>query len=367
MADLTETAEAGCPAGKAEADRHGGDIYRHEVEVDFSVNVNPLGMPERVREALLCAVDHSGTYPEPGNHTLGRAIGHSKGVPEQWIVCGNGASELLMAVVHALRPRRTVIPVPSFYGYEHAVAAAGGETVFYPLREQRQFSYDSNLYEVLTPETELLFLANPNNPTGRLTDPGFLRELFAYCKRQKIRVVLDECFLELCGEEGRYSFLPNLGKFPNLMVLRAFTKTYAIPGVRLGYLACSDRAMTDCVRAQLPEWNLSLFAQRAGLAALGEQEYLARSVALIGRERKRLAEGVRGCGIQVYEGSACFLLLKSRLPLYQGLLQKGILIRDCANFRGLGESFYRIAVRGEADNQKLLREIWKCREQESGG
>lgn len=360
MADLTETAGAGCFAGKEGTDRHGGNIYRHGADVDFSVNVNPLGMPESVRAALLRAADDCGAYPEPGNGALGRAIGHSKGVPEQWIVCGNGASELLMAVVHALRPRRTVIPVPSFYGYEHAAAAAGGETVFYPLREQRQFQYDSNLYEVLTPETDLLFLANPNNPTGQLTDPGFLRELFVYCRGHHIRVVLDECFLELCREEGRYSFLPYLGEFPNLTVLRAFTKTYAIPGVRLGYLACSDKAMTESVKAQLPEWNLSVFAQRAGAAALGERDYLARSVALIGRERKRLAEGLSDCGIRIYEGSACFLLLKSGLPMYRSLLRRGILIRDCANFRGLGEGFYRIAVRGEADNQRLLREIVKC-------
>lgn len=363
MADLTEAVtEDGRHRIERTPDRHGGDVYGHRVEVDFSVNLNPLGMPGSVREALVSAAGDCGVYPEPGNRALGRAIGEALEVPEQCIVCGNGASELLMAVVHALRPRRTVIPVPSFYGYEHAAAAWGGEMVFHPLRKQGRFQYDAGIYEALTPGTDLLFLANPNNPTGQLAEREYLWQLCTYCRERQIRVVLDECFLELCGEGDRYSFLSCLGEFPNLLVLRAFTKTYAIPGVRLGYLACSDRTVTEGVGAQLPEWNLSVFAQRAGVAALKERAYLAHSRNVVMRERRRLAEGLRSCGVQVFEGDACFLLCRTELPLYEALLRRGILIRDCANFRGLGEGFYRIAVRNETDNRRLLREMVRCRE-----
>lgn len=334
--------------------QHGGDIYRNAVELDFSVNVNPLGMPERVRAALLDAVGECGCYPDPEALELRAAVSAAEGVEQQYILCGNGASELMSALVHAIRPQRAVIPVPSFYGYEYAACAGGGEMVFYPMPKSGRYQYDRGLLEVLTPDVGLVFLANPNNPTGKLTERDFLELLIRHCRRQGIYVLLDECFLELCRQAGEHSLLDRLEEFPNLMVLRAFTKTYAIPGVRLGYLCCSDTELLKKIRMQLPEWNLSVFAQRAGVAALCEREYLGQSVDYVERERKFLREELRRCGILVWEGAANFLLLESPLPLYQELLERGILIRDCRNFRGLAEGYYRIAVRRRAENEKLI-------------
>jgi histidinol-phosphate aminotransferase len=353
MADVTACAAQ----EKILQNRHGGDIYRNAVELDFSVNVNPLGMPEGVKRALHLAVDASEAYPDIREEQLKEAVSVSTGIPQTQFLCGSGASQLLLAVVQALRPGRTVIPVPSFYGYEHAAAAGGGETVFYGLRKEQGYGYDSGICEMLTPQTSLLFLANPNNPVGNLTEDTALEALLAHCRKQGIYVVLDECFIEFCRKGQAVSFLNRLRDFPNLMVLRAFTKSYAMPGVRLGYLACADEELLSRIKAQLPEWNLSVFAQRAGVAALEEKDYLKRTVEYVERERTYLMQQLRGLGIRVYDASANFLLLHSDLPLYETLLERGILIRDCSNFRGLSQGYYRIAVRRTEENIRLVEAV----------
>lgn len=370
MAAMTEREQSGensCESGgHGDGYLHGGDIYHNDVELDFSVNVNPLGMPERVRRALFEAVEECGHYPDPDAGELKAAVSGAQGVEGRYILCGNGASELLTAAVRAIGPERIVIPVPSFYGYEHAARACGGKIFFYPLLKSRQYQYDEGLLEALTGKSRLVFLANPNNPVGNLADRDFLDKLLRHCRQRGIYVLVDECFLELCRGEKENSMLNRLEEFPNLMVLRAFTKTYAIPGVRLGYLCCADGKLLGKIRAQLPEWNLSVFAQRAGVAALSERDYLRRSVDYVERERRFLAERARRCGLSVWEGAANFLMMESSLPLYQELLARRILIRDCGNFRGLSRGYYRIAVGRREDNEKLIAALEEICHHENG-
>ena len=274
-------------------------------------------------------------------------------VPEEYLLFGNGASELFMAIVHGLQPRRILLPVPSFYGYEYAAEASGGETVYHLLREQEGFLPGEGLLEALTEDVDLLFLANPNNPTGRLPGREYLRELVSLCKRKGITVVLEECFIEFCG--GGCSMLPELGTYGNLLIVRAYTKIYAIPGVRLGYLLGSDPGLLEKVGRHLPEWNLSVFAQEAGIACAGEQEFVEKTAEFVREERRFLTDGLRRMGLRVFPGDADFILVRSERQLYRELLRQGILIRDCGNFRGLCGGFYRIAVKGREENEALLR------------
>ena len=217
---------------------------------------------------------------------------------------------------------------------------------------------DEELFDALTEETDLLFLANPNNPTGTLMNRDYLNKLLERCKEKKIYVVLDECFIEFCGTEC--SALPWIEKYPNLLLVRAFTKIYAIPGVRLGYLICSNRSLLEKIRTQIPEWNLSVFAQEAGVACAGKTAYLEKTVNYVKNEREFLAEGLKKFGFRVFPGEANFLLIHSEKPLYEKLLGKGILIRDCMNFKGLTKGYYRIAVKKRQDNEKLLKAIGEC-------
>ena len=334
---------------------HGGDIYRNRVSEDFSVNVNPMGMPDGVRTALEKAVERCGAYPDPEAEQLKGAVSRMLGVPEKYLLFGNGASELFLGILHAVRPRRTLIPVPSFYGYEYAAEAAGGEITYFPLSPESGYLPGDDLLETLTEDVDLLFLANPNNPTGRLAGKEYLKRLLEVCGEKGILAVIDECFIEFCG--GDEALLSELEVHRNLLLVRAFTKSFALPGVRLGYLLCSDLSLLESVRKQLPEWNLSVFAQAAGVACTGERGFLEKTVSYVRTEREFLTESLKKLGVKVFPGEADFILAYSDRNLYEELLEQGILIRDCSNFRGLSKGFFRIAVKTRQENEMLLEAL----------
>lgn len=334
---------------------HGGDIYRNRVKLDFSVNTNPFGMPHQAKEALLSAVENSVRYPDIRAERLRKTVGDALGVPGEQLVFGNGASELFMAAVHAIRPKKTVIPLPSFAGYEYATGAAGGRILFYEMKAASGFRLQEDFFSALTADVDLLFLANPNNPTGVLTDTAFLTAVLEHCRKREIFVILDECFLSFC-EKG-HSMLRAVERFENLILVSAFTKIFAIPGVRLGYLVCGNKALTGRIERQLPEWNLSVFAQEAGCACAGLQDFIDRTADYVRRERRFLEKELARLGLTVFPGQAGFILFYSGLPLYGALLKRGILIRDCENFRGLGKGYYRIAVKTEEENRLFLRAL----------
>ena len=334
---------------------HGGDIYRNEVELDFSINVNPLGMPERVRQALFQAVSDCTKYPDPEMERLTDSVRNVLGVKESSIVFGNGASELFQAVIHTIRPKKILIPVPAFYGYEYAAKCMDSEICYYMMKKEKGYSLDERIFTELEKGMELLFLANPNNPTGCLLDGKLLERILTYCREKQIYVVLDECFIEFFEESE--SMLPKLAAYPNLILVRAFTKIFAIPGVRLGYLLSEDANLVKEIRRHLPEWNISTFAQAAGVACASEWEFVEQTKAFLKEERNFLAEGLRKAGFTVYPGEANFLLVQTEIPLYKALLKRKILVRDCSNFRGLGKGFYRIAVKTREENEKLLEKI----------
>lgn len=338
---------------------HGGDIYRNQIRLDFSVNTNPLGMPDSVREALHQAVEEAEHYPDIHAKELTKAVAERLRISEKRLVFGNGASELFHAVLHAVKPSKILIPVPSFLGYEEAAKAMDCEVIFYEMKKEEKFSLTERILDTLDESISLVFLANPNNPVGNLVEPELIFKIAEKCRQCDITLVLDECFMELTGKEMTHSFFNQLDEFPNVVVVRAFTKLYAIPGVRLGYLIC-EQTLAEKIRLQLPEWNLSVFAQRAGVAAIKEQEYVARAVVCIQTQRLFLREELKAAGCNVFDSDADYLLFYSEKKLYELFLQRGILIRDCSNFRGLQRGYYRIAVKSEEQNRifaDVLREI----------
>ena len=341
---------------------HGGDIYRNKVNMDFSVNINPLGMPDTVEHVLRSAVERCSEYPDIEAAGLKTAVSNMLNIPKDYLVFGNGASEIFMGIVHALRPAKTVITVPSFYGYKYATQAVESDIVYFPLKEKNEFLPDEELLEALTEDIDIVWLANPNNPTGKMVSKEYLKKLFNVCREKQIYVVLDECFIEFCGSE--YSMLSDIEMYENVLIVRAFTKIYAIPGVRLGYLVCSNKILTDKIRMQLPEWNISTFAQEAGAACIMQNEYVARTVGYVKKEREFLPDGLKKLGVHVYDSGTDFVLIYSEKPLYDMLLRRSILIRDCSNYEGLSEGFYRIAVKCHKENEQLLRVIGDCIEVE---
>ena len=331
---------------------HGGDIYRNRVKLDFSININPLGMPDAVKTALYRAVEQCDVYPDREAEELKNAVSGFLAVPKEYLLFGNGASELFMAAVHGIKPKKTVIPVPSFYGYEYAAKAAESEILFYETKEENSFCVTEELISVLTEDVDLLFLANPNNPNGGLMDKELIKALLRHCREKGIYMVLDESFIAFSG--NGFSMLSEIEEFDNLLLVGSFTKIFSIPGVRLGYLVCKNHRLLAGIAGQLPEWNLSCFAQEAGCICAEQTEYIRQTEQYIAKERQFLEKSLREKGFVIFPSKANFIMLYSQEPLYERLLGKGILIRDCSNFRGLRQGFYRIAVRSREENEILL-------------
>lgn len=334
---------------------HGGDVYRNDVSLDFSVNLNPLEMPEAVREAMLEGLGEADQYPDPSQQKLREGIASLEDTDPDHIVCGNGASELLMAAVHAVKPAKALVTAPCYAGYAVSLRAEGCVIEEYPLREEDGFAADEGLLEMITADTDMVFTADPNNPNGRLIDPELKKEIAERCAICGAVLVSDECFLPLTAEWEKRGRVTD-----KALHLRAFTKTLAIPGIRLGYMLSYDDELLESVRRHLPEWNVSRIAERTGEAAakvLAETDYIERSVRLITQERAYLSGSLAKYGIRVYPSDTNYILIRSDSDLYDGLLGRGIMIRRCANFSGLDESFFRIAVRRHEDNEILVKTI----------
>lgn len=332
---------------------HGGDSRGREIKLDFSVNVNPLGPPEAVRRAVLESAGALDQYPDPRCGALVRALSEHEGVPEASILCGSGAAELIYSYCAAVRPRRALELAPTFSEYASALEASGCRVDRWSLRAEKDFALGEDFPAALSEgDWDAVFLCTPNNPTGQLIDPALLEDICRVCKRRGIRLFVDECFLDL--SDGGRSMKYALADFPGLFLLRAFTKSYAMASLRLGYCLSGDRELLAAMSRTVQPWNVSGPAQAAGTAALSSGDYLERSRRLIREERRFLTGGLEALGLPPCPSRANYLLFYSPRNLFSPLLGRGILIRDCSNYHGLGPGWYRTAVRTRAENQQLL-------------
>lgn len=362
---------------------HGGNIYGNEIEYDFSVNLNPLGPPKSVQDALVAALNHVEEYPDPEYRELRHGLAERWQLSEEQLLLGNGASELIPGIIRTLAPKTCMVTAPCYSGYETALNAAAPSCRIYRilLRAEDDFTLPENICrEIACVKPDLLILTNPNNPNGKRIAANRLREIADACRTEGTVLLMDECFLALSGgDEDSLIHCIRSEALP-AVVLRAFTKTFAIPGVRLGYAICSG-PMAERIQSELPEWNLSVFAQYAGRAALeaaaggnvmrgtaaggtpapetsagGTSGYLTASVEMVAREREYLMAELESLGFRVFPSDANYILFQSRdRELHQKLLDKGILIRDCRDYHGLTAGFYRTAVRTHRENMALLQ------------
>lgn len=338
----------------SEKNRHGGDIYTHRGFLDFSANINPFGMPEKVRLAAARAVGKSEVYPDPYCRALREKLAAAEGVLPEHVLCGNGAAELIYAFAYALpKDKPALIVGPTFCEYEAALSAAGIPVAHYLLPAENGFAPDTRIPDADLSAFCALILCTPNNPTGKCVDPALLEEL---CARAD-RLFADLCFLDLTDAPGRYGLPALLKKYKNLVALRALTKSFAMPGLRLGYALSCDKDFLSAMAQKTQSWNVSLPAQAAGSAATDCAAWLRACVSAISAERARLAEALEALGVKVYPGEANFLLLHSEKDLYGALYDKKILVRDCGDIYGLGKGYVRIAVRLPKENDRLLAAV----------
>jgi adenosylcobyric acid synthase len=323
-----------------------------EAILDFSANINPLGPPEQLWHILSARLADIVHYPDPTAAELVKAICQSYPLHPAQVVPGNGTSELLYAALRALKPLRAVIPVPAYIDYRNACEQAGIPVQRVPLPEAHDFQLDlAQLGEMLRPG-DLVFIGQPNNPTGRMNDRAALTAIAD--QHPEALFLIDEAF---AGFVQGYSSLA--GSRDNIITLCSLTKLYAIPGLRLGFLAASE-PICRTIRQQLAPWAVNSLAQAAG-AVLGDVEYIRRSQESLCCTRDALIHALeRIPRLRVIHGAANFLLLQLHAPPSAAVVAERLLrefkiaIRVCADYDGLNGEYVRIAVRQDEDNHSLL-------------
>lgn len=348
---------------------HGGDVYSAGSPsggwLDFSANINPLGLPECVKKAVMENIAGLVHYPDPRGRKLKQAVSASYNVREDSVVLGNGAAELFYVYFHAKRPGRVLLPVPSFSEYEKAARCSGAEIKYFYLREEENFSLHLAELQEAMGDCQAVVLGNPNNPTGGLLARGEIEALVKAAGQSGIDVVVDESFLDFRADRQLYSVAELAAEYANLLVISSLTKFFAIPGLRLGY-GIASAGMVKKLEFHKDIWNVNSLAQAAGAAALKDGAYRARTQEFISTNIAEMYEALRSiAGLKVYEPSVNFVLLNlagcgmKSWQLAEKMKRQGVLIRDCSNYPGLDERFVRLAVRGRKENGlvlKLLRE-----------
>lgn len=342
---------------------HGGDIYGYPYPVlDFSANANPLGIPKAALAAAADSLKSCVHYPDPLCRRLREEISDFEDVPAEWIVCGNGAADVLFRLVLAGRPQTALVLAPSFAEYEQALKTAGCAVRRHYLLEGEGFCLTERILGEMTPDLDMVFLCNPNNPTGCAEKNGLLLKILEKCRENNTLLVMDECFLPFLDTPWEYTLLGECGGTQNLFILKAFTKIFGMPGLRLGYGICSNQELLGRMRLSGQPWSVSIPAQEAGIQAVKERDYLEETSRLISRERQYLISGLQNLGFLVYGSQANYIFFRAPglKNLKERLLEDKILIRSCGNYPGLTEEHYRVAVRTHEENEKLMKALEKA-------
>jgi len=352
-------------------DRHGGDIYAaaHETGrsltriLDFSASINPLGPSPRVSSAITAALPHAVSYPDSGCRSLCAALSERHSLRSHYLLAGNGSSELIHLLPRALGIRCALVLGPTFSEYERSLTIAGARVM--RVLADRRDNYRPPWRQVAFvsknsgSRIDAVYLCNPNSPTGQGVTPDEVIDVVRVLGRKGIWCVVDESFVEYARG---YSVIEEIVRERRLIVLRSFTKFFAIPGLRLGYLAAQP-VVVEYVKAIMPPWSANSLAQAAGIAALGDRRHIRRSLAFMATERARLVKRLGLIpGVVVFPSLANFLLVelpagRSSRAVAAKLRERGMLIRDCSVVPGLSNRTIRIAVRNSRENDRLIAAI----------
>lgn len=329
---------------------HGGDIYGYQNEnqgklpLDLSANLNPLGMPSSLKQALMCAIEWCDTYPDPLCREVRTALSIREQVPATAIYCGNGAADVLDRIASVICPRTALVCAPTFAEYERTLRKA--KLTHHTLVSTDGFSVTPRILDDITPDLDAVYLCNPNNPTGNRIDVALLHSILMQCMRSDIWLIVDECFLALTPNGEAHSLKPFLTDYQKLIVVKAFTKLYAMAGVRFGYCLCGDATLPQQLYEAGQPWNVSSLAQACAIAACKETKFAEQSVHAVTQLRHAMMQEFLCRDVKAYESMANYIMFYDECPnLAEMMRERGILIRDCSNYHGLCGGYYRIAVR----------------------
>lgn len=347
---------------------HGGNLERamerYDISldkiIDFSANINPLGISPKIKEVIVKSIDQLSHYPDPECKEVKKEISGYFKIDYENIILGNGSTELIYLIVQTLKPKKVLIPIPTFCEYERALNNNNVSIIFYKLKEKQEFLLSMDEIIPQLAGIDLVFLCNPNNPTGTFLHREEVLILVKEIQRRKIFLVLDEAFIDLHEEE---SFIKEVKNYDHLIILRSLTKFFGLPGLRIGFGVGSSKLIKELEIQKIP-WSVNYLAQIAVREVLRDEKFISKSRSFLLEEKEFFYQELSNIeGWKVYKPSANFIFIKllgniSSEMLQDQLGRKGILIRDCSNFRGLQKGkFFRVAVRTRKENLMLLKEL----------
>lgn len=375
-------------------DFHGGNIYKVFREknikeiLDYSSNINPYGIPESLKKRITENLEVLERYPDPDYVELRQKLANLNKVNLSDIILGNGATEIIFLFMKVINPKKILIVSPTFEEYERAVKATeiSGDTVdlscsngdnknienkkieieYFELKESDDFKLNiENLKNELENKYDLLIICNPNNPTGKFLKLAQTEEILKECNKYDTKLFIDEAFIEFLSDGMKESIINTEENKKNLFVTRAFTKFFAIPGLRLGYGMYFDKELEQKISEKKEPWSVNNIAEMAGLTVLDDTEYIGKTLKWITEEKIYMYEKLNEIsGIKVYETEVNFITGKIDEKLFseglnvkvlrEKMLEQGILIRDASNFNFLDERFFRLAIKDRASNERVI-------------
>ncbi|RBW70329.1 threonine-phosphate decarboxylase CobD [Bacillus taeanensis] len=338
----------------------------NEQIIDFSVNINPLGMPKSLAENWGRMFQLISDYPDPTLEDLTEAISKKEALPKERILIGNGAAQLIFLMAQKLAGKNILLVEPTFSEYRTACEAFNCHVSSYQLAEEDGWKIDADICLKHLEGMHAVFICHPNNPTGVTYNREVLLSIIEHCERKGIFVILDEAFYDFCFENC--SLLHISQTYHYLIILRSFTKMFSIAGLRLGFLAGNEKLVQE-LKVMQPHWSVNALAEAVGRLCLKEDEHVQKTKEFITKERTRVISKLHSLGYVTSSSEVNYYLLRTKekqdlRPLMLFLIEKGIITRHTENFRGLDGHYLRLTVKQKDANNKLLSslESWlkKC-------
>ncbi|MDH5375764.1 MAG: threonine-phosphate decarboxylase CobD [Candidatus Bathyarchaeota archaeon] len=353
---------------------HGGNIWEISEKfkiplnqvIDFSVPINPLGVPKKVLQSIRQHLSLIKNYPDPNHEWLLETLSNYLGVKSNNIIVGNGSTELiyLFAEVFVESGYEAVIPIPTFGEYKMATMRVGGRPLFLRCNPAKNFRLNfEKLEKAISKKTRIIFFCNPNSPTGILYEKDDVLRIIRLAAEKNVLVFLDEDYVDFVDDNKRYSMAEYVTRYDNLFVLRSLTKFFGLAGLRIGFGIGSPDVVRTLKKAKMP-WSVNSLAMFAAMEAVKDDDFIKKSRLLISRSKRHMQEMLQEIPwLKVYPSETNFFLLEitegdlTSSQLKEGLASKGLLIRDCSDFDGLNNRFFRVSVNKPEENKKLIEHL----------
>ena len=336
-------------------------IKKEEI-TSFSANVNPLGISPMLREQLADKIDAISSYPDREYTSLRKCIAEYCGTEYENIIVGNGSTELISLFIQVQHPKKTMIIGPTYSEYERSVSLEGGSCLYYPLKEEDDFTLNTEHFlQKLNETIDLLIICNPNNPTSSAIGRKDMRKILDACMEYGIFLMIDETYVEFANNYNEVNAVPLTSYYNNLIILRGTSKFFAAPGLRLGYAITGNKDLIDYINTHKNPWMINSLAVVAGEIMFKDQDYIQKTRHLISTERDRMFQKLASHpDFKPYPASANFILvrlLKDSLTseyLFDKAIRQKMMIRDCSTFPFLDNSYIRFCIMSPEMNDKLL-------------